>query len=141
MRGHTFVELTFALLLLGVATASLAPGARKIRDRAAVSAAREALVGVLTEARLAAVESGGASVRIVEGPGTAQTLSRGAPVRSVGLASEFGVTVELSGARSDVEIRYDALGLGRLASQTVVLRRGDAVAELVVSGYGRVRRR
>jgi hypothetical protein len=59
----------------------------------------------------------------------------------VALQEEYGVSLDLGGGRTDVELAYDALGLGRVASQTVVFRRGDATAELVVSGYGRLRRR
>jgi type II secretory pathway pseudopilin PulG len=140
MRGHTLVELTFVLLLVGVAAASVAPTARQLQERAAVAAAREAVVGLLAEARSAAIETGGASVWIDADAGLAEALARGATLRRVALATDFGVTVALSGARR-VELRYDALGLGRMASLTVVFRRGGAAAELVVSSYGRVRRR
>ena len=141
MRGHTLVELTFVLLLLGVAVSSIAPTARKARDRAAVVAAREMLVGLVAEARRAAIETGAASVRLLESGGVAEVVTADAVLRRVAIGSELGVSLELEGGRSDVELRYDALGLGRMASQTVVLRRAEAVAELVVSSYGRVRRR
>jgi type II secretory pathway pseudopilin PulG len=141
MRGHTLVELTFVLLLVGVAAASVAPTARQARDRAAVAGAREAVVALLAEARQAAIETGGAAVWLFEDGGLAELSVAAERLRRVSLSSDFGVTLELSGARSDVELRYDAVGLGRMASQTVVFRRGDAAAELVVSSYGRVRRR
>jgi type II secretory pathway pseudopilin PulG len=140
MRGHTLVELTFVLLLLGVAVASVAPSARGVRDRAAAAAAREALVGLLAEARQAAIETGSAIVTIDADAGVAEAEAAGARLRGVAIASDFSVTVVLSGARRRVELRYDALGLGRMAAQTVVFRRGDAAAVLVVSSYGRVRR-
>ena len=38
------------------------------------------------------------------------------------------------------EIRFDALGLGQVASETLRFRRGGAEAGLVLSSYGRVRR-
>ncbi len=141
MRGHTLVELIFVLLLVGMAASSLAPTARRTLDHAAVAAAREAVVGLLTEARRAAIETGSARVTITADPARAEALSAGLPLRAVPLAADFGVRVGLSGARPSVELAYDRLGLGRLASQTIVFRRGDAVAELVVSSYGRVRRR
>ena len=141
MRGHTLVELTFVLLLVGVAVSSVAPTARKARDRAAVVAAREMLVGLVAEARQAAIETGAAGVRLLEAGGVAEVVTAEAVLRRVVLTSELGVSLELGGSRSDVELRYDALGLGRMASQTVTLRRGDAAAELIVSSYGRVRRR
>ena len=141
MRGHTLVELIFVLLLVGVAVSSVAPTARKAQDRAAVVAAREMLVGLVAEARQAAIETGAAGVRLFEGGGVAEVVTAEAVLRRVALTSELGVSLELGGGRSDVELSYDALGLGRMASQTVVLRRGDAAAELIVSSYGRVRRR
>lgn len=141
MRGHTLVELLFVLLLAGVAVSSMAPAARRQRDRAAVVGAREAVVGLLAEARLAALESGGASVRITATPPRAEALARGASLRSAALGEDFGVTVGLSGADTQAELSYDGLGLGRMASQTITFRRGREIAELVVSAYGRVRRR
>lgn len=141
MRGHTLVELLFVLFLTGVTAASVAPAARRQRDRALVVGAREAVVGLLAEARLAAVESGSASVRITVGTAKAEAIARGIPLRTAALGAEFGVTVALSGAATDVELAYDGLGLGRMASQTITFRRGRETAELVVSGYGRVRRR
>ena len=140
MRGHTLVELTFVLLLVSVAVSSVAPTARKARDRAAVVAAREMLVGLVAEARQAAIETGAASVHLLERDATAEVVSSGAVLRRIALITELGVSLELGGGRSEVELRYDALGLGRMASQTVVLRRGGAAAELIVSSYGRVRR-
>ena len=141
MHGHTLVELTFVLLLLGVAAASVAPTARQARDRAAVASAREALVGLLVETRLAAIETGGASVMIQAAPARAEGSANGTTLRRLDLAADFGVRLALGAARPVVELRYDALGLGRVASQTIVLRRGSAAAQLVVSSYGRVRRR
>jgi Tfp pilus assembly protein FimT len=141
MRGHTVIELTFVLLLVGVAAASATPAARRLRDRTAVVAAREAVVGLLAEARLAAVEQGAAAVRIASRPGRAELVAGGASLRRVDLSGDFGVTLALGGGRSEVELAYDALGLGRVASQTVSFRRGEAAAELVISSYGRVRRR
>jgi hypothetical protein len=73
--------------------------------------------------------------------GVVQVSSAGTMLRRVDLTAEFGVSLGLSGARSEVELRYDTLGLGRMASQTVVVRRGRAVTALTVSAYGRVSRR
>lgn len=46
----------------------------------------------------------------------------------------------LSGQRAEAELRFDALGIGRIASQTIRLSRGDEDAVLVVSSYGRLAR-
>jgi prepilin-type N-terminal cleavage/methylation domain-containing protein len=141
MRGYTLVELVFVLFLVGVATATAAPAAVRQRDRAMVVGAREAVVGLLAEARAAAVEAGGASVRLWASPGRAEAVVRGMARRTVHLEADFGVSVGLSGAAAEAELSYDGLGLGRVASQTITFRRGSEVAELVVSAYGRARRR
>jgi type II secretory pathway pseudopilin PulG len=141
MRGHTLVELLFVLTLLGVTAASFAPAARRQRDRALVSGARETVIGLLAEARMAAMEHGSASVRIGTDPPEVEAVAAAVSLGRAALGSELGVTIRLSGTASEVELTYDALGLGRLASQTITFRRGLESAELVVSGYGRVRRR
>ena len=47
----------------------------------------------------------------------------------------------LSGDRESAELTFDAMGVGRVASQTFRFSRGSAQAELVVSSFGRVTRR
>lgn len=140
MRGYTVVELLLVLSLLGIAGSVVAPVAGRYRDRAAVVGAREAVAGLLAEARGVAVESGSGSVRFTTDPPSASLRSDGSTHRTLDLV-EFGVTLELSGRDSVAELSYDALGLGRVASQRIGLRRGDQLAELIVSSYGRVRRR
>ena len=141
MRGHTLIELVFVLLLVGVATATAAPAAVRQRDRALVVAAREAVVGLVSQARAAAVSSGGSKVRLRATPARADALAGGVALRSIALDVDFGVALDLGGAAPEVELSYDVLGLGRVASQTIRFRRGSEVAELIVSSYGRVRRR
>jgi len=141
MRGHTLVELVFVLLLTGVAVSTVAPAARRQGDRTAVIAARESVVGLLAEARAAAMERGGARVRLVVDPALAELYVGGALARTSRLGAELGVAMFLGGTTPETELAYDALGLGRVASQTIVFRRGGESAELVVSAYGRVRRR
>jgi prepilin-type N-terminal cleavage/methylation domain-containing protein len=141
MRGHTLIELLFVLLLFGITAAAVTPAAREYRDRAAVIAAREAVIGLLAQARLSAIERGGARVQIVPAGGRAESIVGDSVMRSIRLRGDFGVDVRSGGAADTVDIRYDALGLGRVASQTVDLARGDEVAELVVSSFGRVTRR
>jgi type II secretory pathway pseudopilin PulG len=141
MRGHTLVEMLLVLTLLGASTASLAPTARRYRDRSSVVAAREAVVGVIAEARLAAMETGEARVVLHGSPWTASAAVADSTLRTVPLGSQYGVTLSLGGAESDLELVFDALGLGRMTARTIGFHRGGASAELVVSSYGRVRRR
>jgi type II secretory pathway pseudopilin PulG len=140
MRGHTLIELLLVLTLLGASTASLAPVARRYRDRSSVVAAREAVVGLLSEARLAAMEAGSARLALSSEPTVARVLIGDSTVRTVDLDGQYGVSLEMGGGRTDTELVFDALGLGRMAAQTIGVHRGDASAELVVSAYGRVRR-
>jgi len=141
MRGHTLVELLLVLTLMGATTASLAPTALAYRDRSSVVAAREAMVGILSEARLGAMETGDARVRIETTTATATTVVRDSTRRAFRFRGELGVEVELGSGATDVELRFNALGLGSMAGQTIAFRRGAAATELVVSTYGRVRRR
>lgn len=141
MRGHTLVELTFVMTLAAVGAASLAPAARRYRDSAAVAAARETTIGLLAEARAAGVTSGRGVLAIATGPSRVWLVSTDSTLHAVALESEYGVDVELTGGRSSTEIAFNALGLGSFANETLVFRRGDATATLVVSGYGRARRR
>jgi type II secretory pathway pseudopilin PulG len=141
MRGHSLVELVFVLLMTGVAVSTVAPAARRQRDRTAVIGAREAVVGLLAEARSAAMESGAAKVRVTVSPPRAELIVRGSVSRTAYLDADFGIEVSLGGTTTAVELAYDALGIGRVASQTISLRRGGEVTELVVSAHGRVRRR
>lgn len=140
-RGHTLVELTALLGLMAVAASALAPAARGYRDRSAVVGAREAVAGLVAEARVRAMTSGGASVHVAAGPWRAWAQLGDSVLRTVALEAELGVRVELSGGRTATELPYDGLGLGRIASETLAFRRGEAETALVISGYGRVRRR
>lgn len=140
-RGHTLFELTAVLGLVAVTASALAPAARRYRDRSAVVAAREAVAGLVAGARVRAMSTGGAAVHFASDPWRAWTAVGDSVVARVALEAELGVVVELSGGRSATELPYDALGLGRVASESVVFRKGAAETALVISGYGRVRRR
>lgn len=139
-RGHTLLELSAVLALAATAAAALAPAARSYGDRAAVVGAREAVAGLVARARTAAVVHGGASVHLAETPWRAWLRVGDSVSAVVHLEEELGVEVRLSRGRTSTELPYDALGLGRVASETVRFVRGGARTALVVSGYGRLRR-
>jgi len=140
--GTTLVEMAVALLLLGVLVGLLSPTISGFQDRAAVFVAREQLVAVVLEVRRVATERGGAAlvvrtepaeVLLVAGRDTLRTVrwpaSRGAPRLLIG------------GTRATVELVFDRAGLGRFANATMEFRRGRETSTLVLSSYGRVRRR
>jgi type II secretory pathway pseudopilin PulG len=139
-RGHTLVELTAVLLLMALASSTLLPLARRTQDRSSVIAAREAVAGLVAEARIASVMFGGASVHFAARPWRAWSEAGGEVRRRVSLEEELGVSLVLTRSRVAAQIRFDALGLGQIASETLRFQRRDAEAGLVLSSYGRVRR-
>jgi hypothetical protein len=54
---------------------------------------------------------------------------------------EHGVEISVPGGAATATLTFDALGLGVVASRTLVFRRGDAEVRLVVSARGRGTRR
>ena len=141
-RGLTVVELLLALTLLSLGVASLLPLARHQRDRLAVAGAREAVAGVIARGRAEARRRGGATVVLTAAPPGARVESRDAeiPLLRSDLTS-FEVEMDLGDDVREARLRYDALGVGRVASRTVAFRRGRAEVALVVASYGRVSRR
>lgn len=135
-RGHTLAELTIVLLLLGMAGSALLPGARTASDRLAVVAAREAVATAVARARSGALLHGGATLRLSVPAGRVWVVAADSVLYARELRAELGVTIEI-GAQDEAELAFDALGLGRRASRTVVLRRGRAEARLVIAAYGR----
>jgi type II secretory pathway pseudopilin PulG len=139
-RGHTLIELTLVATILVMSTASLLPAARRYRDRAAVLGAREAFAGLVLEARSCAIRAGGAFVYVDALNGSVSVSSHaGAPCGAT-VAGDFDAAIVLSRGRSETRLVFDALGLGRVASETVTFRRGEAETRLIVSSYGRLRR-
>jgi prepilin-type N-terminal cleavage/methylation domain-containing protein len=135
--GFTLLELLFVLALTGLLSASLVSPARGLADRFAVVAARDGIAGMVARARSIAPYHWGSILHISEGPWRAWTEAGDSVIHRVDLESELGVTVTLSRERSATQMEFDALGLGRMAGETLVFRRGDAEAVLVISAYGR----
>ena len=67
-------------------------------------------------------------------------VDRGDTVVFRGEIQSFGVTLHLTSQRERSRIVFDAMGLGRVASQSIRIRRGEASAGIVVSSFGRIRR-
>ena len=138
--GYTLLEiaivLTIAAIILLLAVPTLARG----RDALAVRSARSDLANAVALARSTAIVAGGAQV-IINAPAatvTVQTASGAVTRDTLFLRTMYGVTVESDGAVPTV-LRFDALGIGRLANATVRVRRGGQMAALTVSSYGRVK--
>ncbi len=140
-HGYSLLETMMVVTILSMTVASLLPAAREYRDSSAVVAARESVVGLIAEARGRALGRGGIIVHLGGDPLRAWVTQADSVVRILSLGSDFGVALELSRGRTEARLSYDALALGRVASETLTFRRGEAERSLVISGYGRVRRR
>lgn len=139
--GVTLLELVVVLAISGAAISILAPAARRAVDRFAVVSAREALAGRVATTRMRALASGGASL-VVDGATGSAWIEIGLAVSDSGpLGTPVPVDVTLLGVRTRAALRYDALGIGRVASQSVRFTRHGAVATLVISAFGGVTRR
>jgi len=140
LRGFTLLEVVCTLGLFAAGVSVLLPAARRVDERLSVVAAREELVGIIARARAQALAYGGATVLVEGRPATAY-LTAGRVIRErVDLWERHRTELSLSGGHPSVEIRFDGVGLGRMAARSITLRRGSAVARLVVSAHGRVRR-
>ena len=133
--GHTLLELVVFLSLLGIGASAALPAARRSADRAAVSGAREALAGLVARTRTEAMTLGGASLHARASDATVWVQAGDSVIGLRRLGDDFGVTLDVGAA--EAELPFDALGLGRRASRTLVVRRGQEDARLVVAAYGR----
>jgi prepilin-type N-terminal cleavage/methylation domain-containing protein len=140
-RGFTLIELLAVLLLLSVMMGMAMPRTARWRDAAAVGGARDELAARLAWTRIAAASQGGATLILEIPDGRYRVeLADGRTALGGDLANRFGVRVEAGGVQDSVVLRYDALGIGRMTGRTLGFRRGDAMARLTVSPYGRYRR-
>jgi hypothetical protein len=140
--GTTLMELVVCLAVLVAVTALATPRLNELGDRVEVRSVREELVGLMTQARAVGVARGGATLVLESEPPAALLLARDSLVRSVRLGrTALPPELLLPAGRASTAFDFDALGIGRFASATIVVRRGRAEAGIVVSSYGRVRRR
>ncbi len=142
-RGHTLIELLIVLALLALAIGLAYPAARAASDAWAVRGARDAVGAAIAGARAAALTQRGAEVLLVPLDGTVLTRAGTAdapPRPHLALTRDWRVRLSSPGFTGDtIAIRYDAIGIGRIANRTLRFERGRAVAGLTVSAYGRVR--
>ncbi len=139
--GATLPDLATAFLVVGVIAAMGMPVARSWADRTALTWAREEAVALFAQARREAVAHGGAILRFDGSQGTGALVLDGQVMRQVDFREGFGVEVDPGGSDGRAELQFDHLGLGQVASRTIRFQRGGEVRELLVSSYGRVRRR
>lgn len=141
--GRTLIELA---AFLGIAALIFALGTARITsliDRSAVSlAVEEGAVG-LRATRRQAVSSGVGASWILDVARARAGVASGGDTAWGGLpGASFSVQVQAEGATGGVpvEVRFDALGIGRVASRTLTFRRGRAEQRLTISSLGRIAR-
>jgi len=141
--GVSLAELVLSLAILGCAASFATPRLAGTRDEYAVRAARDAAAALVDRARLVAQLRG--SARLDVDPVRSEIrfespigVPAATPLRT---GAEWGAALTVAGGRpGTVSLDFDGHGLGRLANRTLQFRRGDRVARLTLSTYGRVRR-
>jgi prepilin-type N-terminal cleavage/methylation domain-containing protein len=141
--GFSLLELTVALTLVAVLCGLGAPLWRVTVDRWAVRSVRDRAAIALHRARLEARRWGGANLEIDAEAGSLRLLR--APSDSLiwedSSPGDHRVRVVLPRGAGATTLTFDALGLGVVASRTLLFRRGRAEARLIVSSRGRGTRR
>ena len=139
-HGFSLVELVIVVALLLLATSVGIPVSHRVRDAAAVHGAVSGLLALVTEARIVAVARGGAEVHLSDSPPSATIVVGGTTLRSAQFEPADRLVLRLPRGRPRWTLRYDALGIGRIASSTLTVQAGEVSRRLVVSSYGRLRR-
>jgi len=139
-RGYTLVEMLLVLTLIGAGVSLLAGPARRLSDDITARMLREEVVTLVNATRLLGRNRGGARLTLHE-DGRYTITAGDSPVQNGTLGLPPRASLRLSRGRDSTLVRFDRLGLGRMASTTIALRIGDADRAVVVSAYGRLRRR
>lgn len=139
-RGVTLLELLLVLALSGTLAVLALPGISALHDRLQVEAAARALVGAHHRARFVAVAEQRVAVldltaarlilRAIESP--ADTTPRW------DADGPAALQVQAVGLPRTVSFAPSGVALGA-SNATYTLRRGNAVRQVIVSRYGRVR--
>jgi prepilin-type N-terminal cleavage/methylation domain-containing protein len=137
-RGVTLLELLLALALAALLAGVALPSLRRTRDALAARAARDEIAAAIHHTRALAVARGGASFGLDPDAGRFWIEVAGDTAAAAEL-TRWRVEVSASGAAGTVVLRFDGLGIGRLANREIRVRRGAAEQRLVVSSLGRVR--
>ena len=136
--GHTLVELSLVLTIVGLISLIAIHEATLYLDRVAVRSAVADAAAVVARARDEALaQRAVVSLRVDTVAATMGLSARGAPLTLRALGHAHGV--RLSATRDSIAFDVRGVGYGA-ANLTLVVRRGSAAETLVVSRLGRVRR-
>jgi prepilin-type N-terminal cleavage/methylation domain-containing protein len=139
-NGFTLLELLVLLVLAGILADLGVRPARRQLDRWAVLSAREEVASLVAIARVRAVGTVGATLSVDEDSGAVEVHSAVWPDTIVRIRERHGVELEIVGSARTLALRFNALGLGEVASRRLRFMRGDASTDLVLSSHGRLRR-
>lgn len=139
-RGYTLLEVLVVVSMIGTFVSIIGGPAGGLRDSLAARAVVEDVVAVVRSARAEGRARGG-SLLWLHDDGRYSIHGPDGVVRRGAVALNRARALELSAGRDSVALRFDRLGLGRMASTTVRIRAGNEERSVVVSAYGRVRRR
>jgi prepilin-type N-terminal cleavage/methylation domain-containing protein len=138
-NAFTLLEVLLVLMVLGLLAGLAGPTAIRGRDVMAVRAAQRELAAALAVTRAAAIRNGGASFVLDLESGSAWIEAGvGRLAGDYPIGSRYGVRVTCARA-TPVRIRFDGLGIGRLANTVLRVERRNVSATVTVSAYGRVR--
>ena len=117
------------------------PLGRRTLDLWTVRAVRDQALAALHLTRMEARSRGGAVLEVDGVAGTLAALASDSVLWVRREPGEAGVSISLPDGSLRTAVSFDALGLGVVASRTLVFRRGRAEARLVISSRGRGARR
>jgi type II secretory pathway pseudopilin PulG len=139
--GTTLSELLFALTIAAILCTIALPSARRGLDGLQVRTARESAFGIAMRTRALALARGGAELVVDLDQRSISAVDVNGIQTDLVQISAPDVAMLTDGAPGNrIVLRYDAHGLGRMASRTLRFRKGSAEAGLTFSSYGRVRR-
>ncbi|HSK19350.1 MAG TPA: prepilin-type N-terminal cleavage/methylation domain-containing protein [Longimicrobiales bacterium] len=138
-RGYTLIEVLLVLMLSTLLLAITVAPVRHARSVLAVRAARSDIAALVAMTRSTAIMTGGATLVVDVGAGTAW-IEHGSGVR-VGDVQHITARhrVALTASRPLLNLRYDALGIGRMTSAVVHVTSGSVTGTVTISAYGRAR--
>lgn len=140
--GTTLLELLCVLAIMGVLLGMAALPIGYAGDVLGARAARDAILAAAAATRALAIQHGGADLSLDAATGSVSVATRDGAVTDtlVSLARAYRVSIDFADPRVEAAtLRFDALGIGRLANRTVRVSRGRVVAGVTFSAYGRAR--
>lgn len=139
-RGYTFLEIVLVLALVGAGVTLAVDRVGRFANEIAARVLREQIV-LLVDATRSEGRSRGGAVLLLHEDGRYSISAAGDTIRRGVVQLPTREALRFPGGRDSVFVRFGRLGIGRMASTTVTVTVGEVERALVLSSYGRVRRR